>query len=184
MIIQIKRHIVNPEIQTTKPTAAGTMDEMATREIFNFIKVNHQISTGGMPTRTQIEDAALEGFKAVINLAPPEPGYFLEDEANLVQEYGMQYFSIPVLWDNPTEEDFRTFEKTLMALGKQKVLIHCIANFRATAFYSLYALKNLAWSREQACAFRQQVWQGETFPVWQRFIRRMEEKILQETSHE
>ena len=50
-----------------------------------------------------------------------------------------------------------------------KTLIHCAANFRVTAFYSLYAEKHLGWSEAQADALRSKIWQGSDYPVWEAF---------------
>ena len=35
---------------------------MATADIFNYLKVNDQLSTAGQPTEDQLRDAAAEGF--------------------------------------------------------------------------------------------------------------------------
>ena len=58
-----------------------------------------------------------------------------------------------------------------------KTLIHCAANFRVTAFYSLYALRHLGWSESQADAFRASVWQGSDYPIWETFITEMKARI-------
>jgi protein tyrosine phosphatase (PTP) superfamily phosphohydrolase (DUF442 family) len=150
---------------------------MSTESIYNYIQVNEQISTGGMPTADQIRDAAAEGFAAVINLATFETGYSLEGEAELVQSLGMAYYSIPVVWSHPTEEDFFSFEAALNKGKGRKILIHCAANYRVTAFYSLYGLKNLGWTRAQAQDFRSQIWHGSNHPIWEDFIQRMENTI-------
>lgn len=144
---------------------------MPTREIYNYRKVHDRLVIGGQPTEEQLRDAASEGFEAVINLATEQPGGSLEDEAGLVYSLGMAYYPIPVVWDHPTIEDFHRFEAIFGRLTETKTLLHCAANFRVTAFYSLYALKHLGWSEEQAETFRQSVWQGSDYPVWEQFIR-------------
>jgi protein tyrosine phosphatase (PTP) superfamily phosphohydrolase (DUF442 family) len=144
---------------------------MSTSEIYNFIKVNDQLITGGQPTADQLKSAAAEGFITVINLATIDPRYSLEDEAGLVDSLGMTYFHIPVEWEHPKESDFSAFEARMAHLPPGKTLIHCAANFRVTAFYSLYAQKHLGWSAEQAEAFRAQIWKGSSYPVWDEFIR-------------
>jgi protein tyrosine phosphatase (PTP) superfamily phosphohydrolase (DUF442 family) len=146
---------------------------MSTSDIYNYLQVNDHISTGGQPTEAQLQAAAAEGFAAVINLATYEPGHSLEDEAGLVQALGMAYYPIPVEWTHPKESDFAEFERTLDQLSQQKTLIHCAANFRVTAFYSLYAQRRLGWSATQADDFRAQIWQGSQYPVWKQFIARI-----------
>ena len=152
---------------------------MSSEEIYNYRKVNDRLITGGQPTEDQLKSAAAEGFNTVINLATLNPPRSLADEAGLVRSLGMAYYHIPVAWDSPQESDFDTFEDLVKHLPAGKTLIHCAANYRVTAFYSLYALKHLGWSPDQAAAFRASIWQGSHYPVWDEFIRYMTARILQ-----
>jgi uncharacterized protein (TIGR01244 family) len=150
---------------------------MSTQDIYNYRKVDEVVITGGQPLEEQLQDAAQEGFTAVINLAPTSSRNALPDEAGLVQSLGMSYSYIPVDWGHPTEQDFEAFEAAMKDRPEGKTLIHCAANFRATAFYSLYARKNLGWSDEQAEAFRTSVWAGSDYPQWESFIGEMKAKF-------
>jgi uncharacterized protein (TIGR01244 family) len=147
---------------------------MSTQTIYNYRKVDDHLITGGQPTAAELQAAAEEGFTHVINLAPIDPRYSLEDEAGLVRSLGMTYHHIPVAWEHPQASDFETFEKVVAQLGEGKTLIHCAANFRVSAFYSLYALKHLGWSEAQAAAFRASIWQGSDYPMWETFINKMQ----------
>jgi len=153
---------------------------MSTQAIYNYRKVDDQYITGGQPTEENLRSAADEGFQTVINLAPIDPRYSLEDEAGLVRSLGMLYHHIPVDWGNPTESDFAAFERVMQAQPGAKTLIHCAANFRGTAFYSLYAFKHLGWTAAQADAFRASIWQGSDYPVWETFIGHMQAQIAGE----
>ena len=150
---------------------------MITEEIYNFLKVNDQIATGGQPTVPQLEAAKAEGFASVINLATLDSRNSLEDEAGLVRSLGMNYYHIPVVWEAPQESDFNAFNKVMQQLPEGKTLIHCAANFRVTAFYSLYAEKHLGWTPEQAKEFRSQIWKDNGDVVWNDFIARIEGQI-------
>lgn len=143
---------------------------MSTNDIYHYLKVSDRLVTGGQPTAGQLRDAAAEGFTAVINLATTNPPYSLDGEGELVESLGLEYVHIPVDWNNPTDTDFAAFEAAMTRLEGEKVLIHCAANFRVTAFYSLYARKHLGWSDEQAGAFRAQIWAGSDYPIWEAFI--------------
>lgn len=151
---------------------------MSTQEIYNYRKVSNQIITGGQPTEAQLRSAAADGVQAVINLVPFQPGRSLTDEPGLVETLGMEYFPIPVDWEHPAASDFSAFERVMQGLGEKKTLIHCAANFRVTAFYSLYALKHLAWSEAEADALRASVWKGSDYPVWEAFIAELKIGIL------
>ncbi len=116
---------------------------MSTQDIYNYRQVNDHLITGGQPTEEQLRSAAAEGFRVVINLATESPRNSVKDEPSLVESLGMAYHAIPVEWENPQASDFAAFEAVLKGLNDEKVLIHCAANFRVTAFYSLYAQKHL-----------------------------------------
>ena len=146
---------------------------MSTKDIYNFKTINEKIATGGQPSEEQLHSAANEGFSTVINLATVDPRYSLKDEAGLVRSLGMNYFHIPVAWENPQKSDFEAFEQALKTAENDKTLIHCAANYRVTAFFSLYAMKHLGWSEEQANELMAHVWKQGQYPVWDQFVQEM-----------
>jgi uncharacterized protein (TIGR01244 family) len=145
--------------------------------IYNERKVDDELITGGQPTEEQLQAAAREGVRTIINLAPSDTRSALPDEASAVQALGMSYHHIPVDWENPTEQDFASFEQVMQMRAAGKTLIHCAANFRVTAFFSLYARKHLGWSPTQAASFRASVWEGSHYPIWDAFIAHMNARI-------
>ncbi len=150
---------------------------MRTEEIYNYRFVNDQISTSGQPSEDQLRSAAAEGFKTIINLATINPDRSLADEAGLVRSLGMAYHHIPVEWENPQESDFAAFETVMQEQPAGKILIHCAANFRVTAFYALYAMKRLGWTETQADEFRASIWAGSDYPIWEKFVGDMKSKM-------
>jgi protein tyrosine phosphatase (PTP) superfamily phosphohydrolase (DUF442 family) len=151
---------------------------MSTRGIYNYLKVDDAVITGGQPTEDHLRSAAKEGVRTVINLDALDSRNALADEASLVLSLGMAYHHIPVAWDDPLESDFNVFEDLLGGLPEDLTLIHCAANFRVTIFYSLYALKHLGWPEAQAEQFRSSIWRGRDLPVWNAFIRRIKAQIM------
>ena len=151
---------------------------MSTEDIYNYLKVSERLITAGQPTEEQLKAAAEEGFTAVINLVPSENQAALKHEGAIVQALGLKYHHVPVDWAAPQDSDFAAFEQAMYAAADDKLLIHCAANFRVTAFYSLYAMKHLGWTVEQAGAFRQTIWHGSDYPVWDSFIGRLQDRIL------
>jgi protein tyrosine phosphatase (PTP) superfamily phosphohydrolase (DUF442 family) len=152
---------------------------MSTQDIYNYRRVNDRICTGGQPTPDQLRSAADEGFSTVVNLATGNAHFSLEDEAGLVRSLGMTYHHSPVAWENPQDSDFAAFEAVLQEHPEDKTFIHCAANFRVTAFYSLYAMKHLGWTEAQADEFRASVWNGSNYPIWEKFIGDMQSKLAQ-----
>ena len=145
---------------------------MSVEGIYNAILINENLLTAGQPTEEQLRAVAAEGFARVINLAPFDPGRSLPDEAGLVRSLNMEYINIPVIWTDPKPSDFEAFEKAMSQTLNAKTLVHCMANFRVTAFYALYAQKHLGWSGAQADTFRARIWQGSDYPIWEAFIAR------------
>jgi len=151
--------------------------EMSTNEIYNFKQVNERILTGGQPSEAQLQAAAAEGVRTVINLATVNPRYSLEDEAGSVKGLGMTYVHIPVAWESPQREDFAAFEAAMQAAEKEKTLIHCAANYRVTAFVSLYGMKHWGWSGEEADELMAHVWVAGQYPVWDMLVEELREEM-------
>jgi protein tyrosine phosphatase (PTP) superfamily phosphohydrolase (DUF442 family) len=152
--------------------------KVGTEGIYNFRRVDDRVITGGQPNEMQLKAVAQEGYRVVINLATIDPRYSLPDEAGTVTSLGMKYHHIPVVWDHPTDADFAEFERVMQEIGGERALVHCAANYRATAFYSLYAEKHLGWTKERGQEFRAAIWRDGKFPEWQALIERTETQIF------
>jgi len=131
---------------------------LSTGDIYNFIRVDDQVATAGQPTAEQLADVRDEGYQVVVNLAPVDERTEAIDEATVVPELGMTYHHLPVPWDDPRPEHFRQFTEIMDGIGTDKVLVHCMANYRVTAFYSLYATQRKGWSDAQADELMARVW--------------------------
>jgi protein tyrosine phosphatase (PTP) superfamily phosphohydrolase (DUF442 family) len=147
---------------------------MSINQIFNAIQIDDQILTAGQPSEDQLQDLSSEGYKVVINLATIDPRYSLNDEEKSCDKLAMTYVHIPVEWTAPEIEDYQVFKVAMGKSTQQKTLIHCAANYRVTAFYSIYAKQNLGWSDEQAKALRAQIWESnpewKMDDIWREFI--------------
>ena len=62
----------------------------------------------------------------------------LANEDRVVRDLGMAFVQVPVVWANPTVEDFRLFAAIMAQGGDQKTLVHCQVNWRASSFSFLY----------------------------------------------
>lgn len=139
-------------------------------EIRNFLPLSENLFTGGMPKAEQLRDAAEQGVQVVINLALHDIQNALPEEEELVRSLGMTYINIPVIWNHPTQENLNEFLEAMDAHREEKVLVHCEANYRATAFPALYRILRLGWKREDALEVMHQIWNEEKYPVWKNFI--------------
>ncbi len=141
-------------------------------DICNYRLVDARLAAAGQPTAAQLAAAAHEGFEVIINLAlHDDPRYSLRDEAGQVRSLGMEYVHIPVQFDAPSENDLLAFFAALEKHRDQKVLVHCMANMRVTAFLGLYQAIKQDKSDEEAFALMKTVWQPNA--VWSSFIAAM-----------
>lgn len=147
-----------------------SMRPMNIDSIYNFKRVDDRLVLGGQPSAEQLQAIADAGFEAVINLSTNDPRYALPDEQGLVRDLGMQYHYLPVQWDTPTPADFDRYVELMDRLAGAKILVHCAANYRVSAFYALYALLRRQWSTHEADAFIASVWQPAEHPQWAAFI--------------
>jgi protein tyrosine phosphatase (PTP) superfamily phosphohydrolase (DUF442 family) len=139
---------------------------MSVESIYNYRKIDDRIATGGQPTESQFEAIRDEGYQAVINLAAHDAeNQAIADEPEILGRLGIAYTHIPVAWTNPTRADFQAFCSAMADLQSKKAFIHCAANMRVTAFYTLYAKKFENWTQERADALIASIW--ESIPGYQ-----------------
>src|SRR6478672_2013889 len=112
------------------------MDDPET--IYNWRRLDDRITTSGQPTEEQLVDIRDLGVKHVVNLALHTHEKALPDEAASVSRLGMEYIHIPVDFQNPTEQDFEQFCAAMEKLKGVPVHVHCIANYRVSAFFYRY----------------------------------------------
>ena len=97
--------------------------------------------------------------RRVINLAlHNDARYSLRDEAATVRELGMRYIHIPVQFKAPSEEDFLLFCAAMDSHAGDKMLVHCAANYRVTAFIGVYRVVRQQWTAEKAFETMRSVW--------------------------
>lgn len=160
---------------TSEHGQPSSMSEVRITDIYNYREVDPKLSTSGQPSERQLRAVASAGFEVVINLAlHTDPRYSLPDEPGLVRSLGMHYIHIPVRFDSPTEGDLLAFFAALERHAHQKILVHCAANKRATAFLGLFRMIRQGWSAEAAFALMRSVWEPDA--IWSSFMAAMLEK--------
>lgn len=137
-------------------------------DIYNFLKLSNSIATSGQPTKEQFSTIKDSGYQIVINLALPTSTNALEDEKQVVEDLGIQYVHIPVVWENPTIEDVEEFFNVMTVNNDKKTFVHCAANMRVSAFMYLYRRLHEGMSDEDAKKDLYQIWVPNE--VWQKFI--------------
>lgn len=95
-------------------------------------KVSDELSVTGQVTSEQLQQAAQEGCKSVLNLRSPDELGFLSDERQQAEALGLQYANIPLWHSKANQELTKVAIHELNNLPKP-VLIHCAAGARAGA---------------------------------------------------
>lgn len=137
--------------------------------IRNYVRLTPNIGTAGQPREEQFIAIAEEGFATVINIAMPDHPDSIDHEGRLVSELDMLYIHLPVPFEAPRADHVRQFCKILKAREDNPVFIHCIMNYRVSAFmyHYLTAVKGVSATDARSPIF--DLWQIE--PAWQEIMQ-------------
>jgi protein tyrosine phosphatase (PTP) superfamily phosphohydrolase (DUF442 family) len=137
-------------------------------DIYNFQSVSETLGTAGQPTAAQFDAVKDAGYEVVINLAMGNTPRDLPNEPQLLADHGIDYVHIPVVFDEPTDDNLNQFFDAMEANQDKKCFVHCIANARVSAFVMLYRVSRQGVPVQEADAMMRQIW--EPNPTWQAFI--------------
>lgn len=146
---------------------------MNIEQTYNFKRVSERVDTTGALDEAVLRQLGDCGYKVVINLLPDSSDYAVATEASILREQGIVYEYIPVDFSAPSRDDYEQFSQLLSTHSHQKVLAHCAANYRASAFYALYAYQHLGWTRDQVYDLINTLWTLSPLdrnPAWGTFI--------------
>ena len=143
---------------------------MGIEDCLNYCRINERITTSGSVVADTLATLGAAGYDVVINLLPDESSYAVGGEAAIVAGQGVGYVYIPVDFATPSHEDFEAFVSAMDASEGKTVHVHCAANYRVSAFFSLYAMRKGWWSAPEADAHIGTIWNPPEFPAWQDFI--------------
>lgn len=140
-------------------------------DIFNFIQLDDRVATSGQPTEAQFSLVKEAGYTTVINLAPKSHENALGNEDEILERMGIRYIHLPVIFTNPTREDFDRFVDAFESCDDDRIWVHCAANMRVSAFFFKYRTERLGWSSDEAETDLYRIWEpGKVMSVWQEFI--------------
>ncbi|QDF65462.1 hypothetical protein FJQ87_01185 [Shewanella sp. SNU WT4] len=161
----------------TPLTEASALPE-ALQNIAAVQKADARVITSGLPTPAEFDSLARSGVNVVINLMPDSSNDSYHNEAQLVQAAGMEYVYIPVDWQHPTIDDVNRFFAAMLNHQNQDILIHCKANYRASAFYYLYEVTQLGKNPQASMQHTMAPWGDierslQQYPQWQQLINQV-----------
>jgi protein tyrosine phosphatase (PTP) superfamily phosphohydrolase (DUF442 family) len=134
------------------------------KTLTNFHFVSETLASSGYLKMDEYQLIKQYGFKHVINLIPGDQ----KEERAVVESLGLSYEQIPVDWSEPSLENFESFAKLMKRYGKDKVYVHCQANYRASTFVFLHRMTNLRVKEAEAKKDLLKIWTPSA--TWQDFI--------------
>ncbi|WP_108124543.1 protein tyrosine phosphatase family protein [Saccharospirillum mangrovi] len=143
--------------------------------IRNFFQLTPNIGSGGQPTVEQFQLIADNGYQHVINLGMPDHVDAVPDEDKRLSALQLNYLHIPVSFDAPRPDQLKLFCQVMNCLCTDKVFVHCIMNYRASAFLYQYLTKMEALEEQQARSPVLDFWNPP--PVWQEVMSWSREDI-------
>ena len=144
-------------------------DSNPTSSITNYLRISEQLTSSGQPEDNQFKLIKNEGYEVVVNLAMPNSEDVIPEEGNIVTAHGMTYVNIPVPWEAPTKDHLEQFFGVMRAFEGKKIWVHCVKNFRVSAFLYQYYRLELGQSKEESTDVLFKGW--EPIEVWQDFMR-------------
>jgi len=147
---------------------------MSIDQAYNYRFVSEKVATAGVLKPRLLAGLGEEGIELVINLMPDDSEYAVEGEGTIVQDQGIEYWYLPVDFSAPKLEEYLQFKDKLRQVGDKKLLIHCAANYRVSAFYSRYAIESGIWSVEEANRFMRSIWNPDEYSGWPEWFEKVE----------
>ena len=139
-------------------------------EVFNFHQLALNVGTSGQPTTVQFSDIAEANYAVVINMAMHDSDNAVPEEGNIVASLGMTYVHIPVPFDAPTANHLSKFFKIMDSFEGEKIFVHCVANFRVSAFMHQYLTLKKGIPSEQATSPVLRTWPPRMSDVWKSLL--------------
>ena len=140
----------------------------ADEEVINYVAYDDTLASGGALTADALKRLHEDGLERVIFLAYSDQERSLANADRVVDALGMDYVHIPVKWDAPDVGHFALFAGVMQAAPEKKTLVHCQANFRASAFSMLYRVIYERVPLVEAKADMNDVWTPDE--TWTAFI--------------
>ena len=103
-------------------------------DIRQFLQVTPEFCTGGQPRPTHFAELKARGVRTVLNLRTPGE-HRAEEEKAAVEQAGLRYFNIPVVYREPTDAQVDEFLKITDDPANRPMFIHCTAAVRVGAFW-------------------------------------------------
>jgi uncharacterized protein (TIGR01244 family) len=139
-------------------------------------RLDDRTTTSGRLEDADVKRLADIGVKHVINLALDTHPEALPNEGAKLAAQGIGYTHIPVPFNAPGDSHFEAFRGALAEIGDAPVHVHCIMNYRVSAFYYRLNRDHLGMDETRARTLMEEQWAPDKSDrpetaVWAEFIR-------------
>lgn len=143
-------------------------------DIRGWQRLAGDVTTSGRLEEGDVARLAALGVRQVVNLALDSHPEALADEAGKFAAEGIAYTHIPVPFDAPQEAHYAAFRDAVEA-GPKPVHVHCIMNWRVSAFFYRLHRDERGMAEDEARALMVQQWEPDAsdkpeWAVWADFI--------------
>ncbi len=131
-------------------------------DIRAFQRLNPRTTTSGRLRDEDLDTLAAMGVGHVVNLALDSHPEALADEAGKLAVRGIGYTHIPVPFDAPNDEYYAAFLAALNGASAAPVHVHCIMNYRVSAFFYRFHREIAGLDEAEARTLLVQQWDPQT----------------------
>jgi protein tyrosine phosphatase (PTP) superfamily phosphohydrolase (DUF442 family) len=145
--------------------AAGAQ---AQDDLLNYREYSPTLASSGQPTLEQLQALPGMGFERVVYLALSDQDRAVPNEDRVVRETGLEFVHLPIIWMEPTADDFALFAAVMNQGADRKTLVHCQVNWRASSFVFLWRVIHGGVPIDDAVVDLNAVWEPQ--PHWSELI--------------
>lgn len=131
-------------------------------QIQNFQFIHEHLFTSGQPFAEQLQHIKEYGVNTIINLALNDANPHLENEDRICLELALEYIQIPILWDQPSDEQCLLVLDLIHHLIQEKMVwVHCAKNYRVSSLMYLYRQYYMNIDMPTAQELMHQIWEPD-----------------------
>ncbi len=143
------------------------MDFTHLSQIGQVQQVHGLLISSGQPSIEALIQIREAGYQNIINLALQDASNALPHEDRIVLQQGMDYYHLPLLWDQPSVSQGLVILELLHHLREQPTWVHCALNKRVSCLIYLYRRYYMGVDLPTAQQLLEQIWQPDaTWTGW------------------
>ena len=106
--------------------------------IENYYQYSETLASGAQPNIDQLSHLKNGGFEVVLNISPVSARNALQNEAEVVEQLGLDYIHFPIDCSNLRPIHYKTFEGIMNGVKDKKIFVHCGGNIKSSNLIHIY----------------------------------------------